>query len=104
MVIKWLVKLAKTNKICSTRWQVILPVDDSIAKKLFRPLLEHRSLFMSDVLIIEARVASYGSLGHVPPSTSNNLFFYASLCSYKSMKAISHVKRVREFAYHSYYN
>ena len=39
-------------------------------------------------------VASYGALGHVLP--------YASLCSYKSRKAISHVKCVEDFAYHGY--
>ena len=40
-------------------------------------------------------VASYGALGHVPPSTSSN--FYASICSYKSMKAICHVKMFSGF-------
>jgi len=38
-------------------------------------------------------------LGHVPPSTSSNLIFYASLRSYYSMKAISHVKCVPRFLF-----
>ena len=54
----------------------------------------HTSLFTTGVV-------SCGSLGHVPPSTSNS-FFSTTLCSYKSMKAISHVKCLRDFAYHSY--
>ena len=46
-------------------------------------------------------IASYGALGHVPPRLPA-IYFYVSLCSYKSMKAISHVKRIDGFAYHSY--
>jgi len=40
-----------------------------------------------------------GLWGHVPPSTSNSLFFSVSLCTYKSMKAISHVRCLLDFAY-----
>jgi len=43
-----------------------------------------------------------GALGHVPTSRLTAIYFYASLCSYKSMKAISCVKCVQDFAYHSY--
>jgi len=39
------------------------------------------------------------AMGHwgTCPSTSNNLFFSTALCSYKSMKAISHVKCLQDF-------
>ena len=41
------------------------------------------------------------AMGHLLPRLPA-VYFYASLCNYKSMNAISHVRCARDFAYHSY--
>jgi len=50
-------------------------------------------------------VAIYGALGHVPPPTSNNLFFCFPLAIYKhaNLMTISDVTYLQDFAYNRHY-